>query len=56
MRNRFYTALGFVAWEGIKLVLRRKVGQNRVTLLAGATVALVVIGGLAAAKAGSSDE
>ena len=56
MKNRVYTLLGFVAWEGIKLVLRRKVGQNRVKIGAVATVLLVLIGGLAIAKAsGDSD-
>ena len=56
MKTKGYTLLGFFAWQGIKLVLGRKVAQNRATLAAGATVALVVIGGLAAAKAGSSDD
>ena len=57
MKNRAYTVLGFVAWEGIKVVLRRKVGQNRVKIGAAATVLLVLIGGLAIAKAtASSDE
>jgi hypothetical protein len=56
MKTRLYTVLGLVAWEGLKLVVRRKVAQNRVALAAGVTVALVVIGGFAAAKAGSSEE
>jgi hypothetical protein len=56
MKTRLYTLLGLAAWQGIKLVLRRKVGQNRTVLAAGATVALVVIGGLAAAKATNGDE
>jgi hypothetical protein len=56
MRIKLYTALGFAAWQGIKLVVRRKLTQNRATLAAGATVALVVIGGIVAAKAGSSEE
>jgi hypothetical protein len=57
MRNRAYTVLGFVAWEGIKVVLRRKVGQNRAKIGAAATVLLVLIGGLAIAKAtGGSEE
>jgi hypothetical protein len=58
MRNRAYTALGLVAWEGIKLVVRRKLGQNRTKLGAAATVLLVLIGGLAIAKAatGGSEE
>ena len=29
MRTKLYTMLGFVAWEGIKLVLSRKLEQNR---------------------------
>ena len=57
MKNRVYTVLGFVAWEGIKVVLRRKVGQNRTKIGAAATVLLVLIGGLAIAKAtGGSEE
>jgi hypothetical protein len=56
MRNKGYTMLGIVAWEGIKLVLRRKLGQNRAKLGAAATVLLVLIGGLAIARATGSDE
>jgi len=56
MRTKLYTALGMVTWEGLKLVVRRKVGQNRVKAGAVATVALVLIGGLAIAKATGSDE
>ena len=56
MRTKLYTLLGFAAWQGIKVVLRRKVGQNRTTLAAAATVALVVIGGFAAARSDSTEE
>jgi hypothetical protein len=56
MRNRAYTLLGVVTWEGIKLVLRRKLTQNRVKLGAGATVLLVLIGGLAIAKAATGGD
>ena len=56
MKIRLYTMLGFLTWEGIKLVLRRKLTQNRTALAAGATVALVVIGGFVAAKASTDDE
>jgi hypothetical protein len=56
MRNKGYTMLGVVAWEGIKLVLRRKVGQNRAKIGAVATVLLVLAGGLAIARATGSDE
>ena len=51
MKNSLYTTLGYVTWEGIKVVLRRKVGQNRAKVGAAATVLLVLIGGLAIAKA-----
>ena len=56
MRTRLYTALGMVTWEGLKVVVRRKLGGNRVKLGAAATVALVLIGGLAIAKATANDE
>ena len=55
MSSKLYTVLGLVTWEGIKLVVRRKLSQNR-TALAAATVALVVVGGLVAARIGSSEE
>jgi hypothetical protein len=56
MKTRLYTLLGFAAWQGIKLALRSKIGQNRTALAAGATVALVLGAGLAAAKATSADD
>jgi hypothetical protein len=56
MRNRAYTLLGVVTWEGLKLILRRKLTQNRVKLGAGATVLLVLIGGLAIAKAATGGD
>jgi hypothetical protein len=51
MRNRAYTLLGIVTWEGIKLVVRRQLGQNRTKIGAAAGVLLVLVGGLAIAKA-----
>jgi hypothetical protein len=56
MKTKGYALLGFFTWQGIKLVVRRKVSQNRAALAAGATVALVVIGGFVAAKGDSSEE
>jgi hypothetical protein len=57
MRTKLYTVLGFVTWEGIKVVVRRKLQGNRGKLGAAATVLLVLIGGLAIARAtASSDE
>jgi hypothetical protein len=56
MKNSLYTTLGYVTWEGIKLVVRRKLGQKQVKIGAAATVALVLIGGLAIAKATAADD
>ena len=57
MKTKAYTMLGFLTWEGLKLVLRRKLSQNKVQLGAAATVLLVLVGGLAIAKAtGSSTD
>jgi hypothetical protein len=57
MKNKAYTTLGIITWEGLKVVLRRKLGQNRAKVGAVATVALVLVGGLAIAKAtGATDD
>jgi xanthine/uracil permease len=56
MKTKAYTVFGFLAWEGIKLVVRRKLAQKRATLLAGATVLLVALAGFVAARSGSSDD
>ena len=56
MKTRAYTLLGFAAWQGIKLAVRRKLSQNRGTVAAVLTVALVVIGGFAAARSDSGEE
>ena len=51
MKTRGYTLLGWLAWQGAKTVANRKFGQNKMKLGAAATVALVLVAGLAAAKA-----
>jgi hypothetical protein len=56
MRTKLYTALGLLTWEGIKLVVRRKLTQNKVKLGAAGTVLLVLIGGLAVARATASGD
>jgi hypothetical protein len=50
MRTRAFTFLGWAAWQGTKLKLR----QNRAKIAAAATVGLVLVAGLAAAKVSSS--
>jgi hypothetical protein len=55
MKIKGYTMLGWLTWQGIKTVAKRKVSQDRVKLGAVATVLLVLVAGLAAAKAHSED-
>ena len=55
MTTKLYTLLGWFAWQGISILLRRKLAQNKVKLGAVATVAAVLVGGVLAAKASSED-
>jgi hypothetical protein len=56
MSSKGYTVLGWAVWQIATRVARRKMRQNKVKLGAAATVLLVLIGGLAIAKATGSDE
>jgi hypothetical protein len=56
MSSRGYTVLGWAVWQVASRVAKRKMRQNRVKIGAAATVLLVLIGGLAIAKATASDE
>jgi hypothetical protein len=56
MKTKGYTVLGWFTWQGIKTVAKRKMGQGKVKLGAVATVLLVLVAGLAAAKAASSND
>lgn len=55
MTTKGYTVLGWLAWQVISRVARRKLEQNKVKLGAAATVLAVLAAGLLAAKASSSD-
>ena len=55
MTNRAYTLLGWFAWQGITILLKRKLTQKRVKLGAAATVFAVIAAGIVAAKASSDD-
>jgi hypothetical protein len=55
MKIKGYTALGWLTWQGIKTVAKRKLSQDNVKLGAAATVLLVLVAGLGAAKAASED-
>jgi hypothetical protein len=59
MSSKGYTVLGWAVWQVASRVAKRKMRQNKVKLGAAATVLLVLIGGLAIAKAaggGDDDE
>ena len=56
MGSKGYTVLGWAVWQVATRVAKRKMARNKVKLGAAATVALVLVGGLAAAKASSGDE
>ena len=53
--TRGYTVLGWLAWQIISRVAKRKLAQNKVKLGAAATVFAVIAAGLLAARASSGD-
>jgi hypothetical protein len=48
-----YTVLGWIVWQITSRVAKKKIRQNRVKLGAAGVVALVLIAGVGASKAGS---
>jgi hypothetical protein len=52
MGSRAYTVLGWLVWQ----IAKREMTRNKAKLGAAATVALVLVAGLAAAKATSGDD
>ena len=55
MATKGYTVLGWVTWQIITRLARRKMDQNKVKLAAAATVVAVLVAGLAAARASGGD-
>ena len=55
MTTRGYTVLGWLVWQIGSRLAKRKMAENRVKLGAADAVALVLIGGVVAARAGGSD-
>ena len=51
-----YTILGWIVWQIGKRVAVKKMAQNRVKLGAVGVVALVLVGGVIAAKSASGDD
>jgi hypothetical protein len=56
MTKRLYTLLGWMAWQGILIVARRKLGSNKLKLGAAATALGVLVAGVLAAKATGGDD
>jgi hypothetical protein len=56
MSSRGYTVLGWAVWQVATRVAKRKMARNKVKLGAAATILLVLIGGLAIAKAAGGEE
>ena len=56
MGSKGYTVLGWLVWQFATRVAKRKMTQNKVKLGAAATVLLVLVAGLAAAKAASGED
>jgi sulfite exporter TauE/SafE len=55
MRTSGYTVLGWIVWQVGSRVAKRKLAQNRAKVGAAAVIALVLLGGILAARAGSGD-
>ncbi len=53
MSTRGYTVLGWLAWQVISRVAKRKIAQNKVKIGAAATVFAVIAAGILAARASS---
>jgi hypothetical protein len=56
MKTKVYTALGWMAWQGFTMIVRRKLGANKVKLGAAATVLGVLVAGVLAAKGATGDD
>jgi hypothetical protein len=56
MTTRGYTVLGWLAWQLISRVAKRKMAQHKVKIGAAATVFAVIAAGILAARASSGDD
>ena len=55
MSTKGYTVLGWAVWQIGSRVAKRKIAQNRAKIGAAGVILLVVLGGIAAARAGSGE-
>jgi hypothetical protein len=56
MTVKGYTVLGWIVWQLGSRLAKRQISENRVKLGAAGVVALVLVGGIVAARASSGDE
>jgi hypothetical protein len=56
MPTRVYTVLGWVVWQAVRSLAKKTTDQKKVKLGAAATVLGVLIAGVVAARAASSDD
>jgi hypothetical protein len=56
MTTKGYTFIGWIVWRLGSRIVKRKISNNRVKVGAAGVVALVLLGGVAAARAGASDD
>jgi hypothetical protein len=55
MSTRGYTVFGWLAWQLVSRIAKKKIAQNRVKIGAAATVFAVIAAGILAARASSGD-
>lgn len=56
MSSKGYTVLGWLVWQIGSRVAKRKIAQNKAKIGAAGVVALVLVGGLVAARAASGED
>ena len=56
MNSKGYTVLGWLVWQIGSRIAKRKIAQNKAKLGAAGVVALVLVGGVVAAKAASGND
>jgi hypothetical protein len=56
MSTKGYTVLGWLVWQVGSRVAKRKIAQNKVKLGAAGALALVLVGGVVAAKSAGGSE
>ncbi len=56
MNSKGYTMLGWLVWQLASRVAKQKITEQRTKIGAAGVIALVLIGGVVAAKAGSGDD